>query len=210
MARYWVAIGLVALAVGGLFRAAAQTHRPLLEMAGTIGVLLLGVLGTVAIAQQQIRSGRERLEEALQSLGEGVILTDWADGRGPAQAPDYLLVAPGGVVAVVADAMPNTVRGRKAAARMARVRERAQAAAAWVAAQAGELLPPGVAVQPLVVLTRRQVQPEDAGDPPVVNPEDLASHLAGLQFPGPLDREACIRITRHLRRQAEAALAARR
>lgn len=203
MTRYYVVLAVLALAVGALLQAFSRSHAPLQEMAVTIGVLLIGVVGSLAVSRFQTDRGRERVEQALKDLGPEFIITDWAEGRGPAAAPDYLVVAPAGVAAVVTDPMPQSTWRRLVPRRLAQARARGVARAAWAAeAAAGLSLP---ALVPVVVLTRRVVSPDDevAGEVAVVNAEQLADQLRQLAAPERLTQEERLRITRHLRRVAE-------
>lgn len=220
MTRYLVALGVIALAVGALFRGAATFHLPLLKMAGTIGILLFGVFGTAALQRFQVTSGRKEVEAGLLGLGEGYIITDWSEGSGPPAAPDYVVAAPAGIAAVCVDAMPNTGGGRRVEARIARSRQRAQQAARWVAEHLPRPEKPAepVPVMPILVLTRYRAPAGQTQAPeaqtaawaedtvlPVVNPEQLGRTVQRLAAPDRLPLEERYRLTRILRRTAPGA-----
>ncbi|MCG0238253.1 MAG: hypothetical protein L6E13_03005 [Firmicutes bacterium] len=210
MTRYWIVMAILALAVGGLFQAVARYQIPLLKMAGMIGLLLMGVVGSLAVSRQQTDRGRRRVEAALKALEPDFIITDWAEGRGPAAAPEYLVVGPGGLAAVVLDPMPQSTWRRRVPKRLAAARDRARAAAEWVVATgraAGVTVPPPL---PVVVLTRRLVEPgeEEQGGVLVLNPEHLGDRLRQLGSPERLDAQERVRITRRLRQAADRQAAA--
>jgi hypothetical protein len=207
MRRYIITMLVMALLIGSLFRAAEDTGVRLMKMFGTIGVLLFGVVGTLAITRWQSRQGLKEIESALKSLEPEFLITDWSyQGEGK---PDYLLVGPFGLVAVTLDDTPQSTRKKSAEQKVARARERAVAAGRWVQKQLAELssrgkdLPEGLQdlpVVPLLVLTRRRAEPSDsAEDVTVLNAEGLARHIRSLSDEDRLDSPARIKLTRMLR-----------
>lgn len=207
MTRYWVTLGVLALAVGALWRAAFQFHIPLLEMAGTIGVFLLGLILSLALTRQQTLTGRKATENVLTALGPLFVVTDWAEGYGPAGAPDYVVASPAGIVCITLDTMSNAVKGRKLEARLARARERARQARQWVQERLPGAAPEAAApLQAVLLLTRKMVAGgESQEDVPVLNPQHLQELFAQLIAPERLTGEQRIEITRQLRKVAGAA-----
>lgn len=198
----WGTVALLAgaLAAGALLRAATAAATPMVRMAATIGLFVLGLAGSVVLARSQFHAGRRRLERALVGLGPAFVITDWAGGRPAPEAPDYVVVAPAGVLAIVLDDSPA---GRSAARRLGRARERAQRAAGWVAAVARGDLPEGAVVEPVIALTRRPASPADRqGTVPVLEPEETGAYARRLGEPERLSADQRFRVTRRLRRWA--------
>jgi hypothetical protein len=206
--RYIIGVVITAVLVGSLFRAADDTGVRLMRMFGTLGILLIGIIGTLALTRLQSRQGLKAIEAALKSLEPDSLITDWAyQGKG---RPDYLVVGPGGVVAICLEEMAQSTWKGRAAHRVARARERAQASTRWVMERlhkGAHTLPgpisdllPQVAVRPLVVLTRRKTLAEyTADDVPVLNPEEAGEHVRSLMQLGVLDHSARVELTRVLR-----------
>ncbi len=203
MTRYWVTMAVLALAVGALWRAVSLYNIRLLEMAGTVGIFLLGLVGSLAMTRQQTLTGRKAVETVLTALGPLFLVTDWAEGSGPADAPDYVVVSPAGVLAICVDPVPNTTKGKRLAAKLEQARRRAARTGQWVQ----ERLPEDAAATPLqsvLVLTRKRVEgSESREDLPVLNPDHLQELLQQLTTPERLTEAARIQITRQLRKAAE-------
>lgn len=204
MTRYWVTMGILALAVGALWRAVSLYHIPLLEMAGTIGIFLLGLIGSLALTRQQTLTGRKAVENVLTGLGPLYVITDWSEGSGPAGAPDYLILAPAGIIAITVDHMPDWTRGRKLAARLEQARERAHRAGKWVSERLPGTAPDAAApLQSVLVFTRKRVDgSESREDLPVLNAEHLRELMGQLVTPERLTAAQRVEITRHLRQKA--------
>ncbi|BDG62106.1 hypothetical protein [Caldinitratiruptor microaerophilus] len=198
----WGTVALLAgaLAAGALLRAATAGATPMARMAATIGLFVLGLAGSIVLARSQFHAGRRRLERVLVGLGPAFVITDWAGGRPAPEAPDYVVVGPAGILAIVLDDSPA---GRWAARRLGRARERAQHAAAWVAAVARGELPEGAVVEPVVALTRRPASPADRqGAVTVLEPEEAGAYVRRFEEPERLAADQRIRVTRRLRRRA--------
>lgn len=204
MRPYLIALAVIALLVGSLFQAAEATGVRVMRMFGTMGIAFFGIVGSLMITRWQSRTGLGGVEKALKGLEPDCVITDWAHntkGR-----PDYLVAAPGGLVAICVDETAQSVRSNKAGSRLARARARVQASAQWLMDAIGEQPGTDSASPPvgaLLVLTRRQAEPEDSADGvTVVNPEELAERLAEYRAPGVLDEAARRRLTRHYRQLA--------
>ncbi len=199
MQGYVVALLLIAFLVGSLFRATEVTGMRIFNMFATLGIVLFGVVGSLALARLQQRSGQRSVEEALKALEPDWVITDWSDA--PGERPDYLLVGPAGLLAVCVESAPGPARSARAKRRLASSAERARRCAAWVRAALAEFPDAaGLPVFPLVLLSRmRAPEGEQAEGIPALNPERLAGFVAGLD-PGPaLSRPLRFRITRRLR-----------
>jgi hypothetical protein len=214
MRRYLVTLGFMAILIGALWKAAEVTgFRPLRETA-YVGVLFFAVFGSMAAGRWQSREGQRALESALKELEPEGVLTDWSterDGR-----PDYLVVGPGGLVAVTVDHLPQSAFRGRAERRVAASRARTQAAVRWLrdrlsarsaevrTAVAGSELP----VTPVLVLTRRRAQPEYTQDGvKVLNPEDLATFIRTTWAEERLDQPARFHLTRLLRAEGKSVAA---
>jgi hypothetical protein len=206
--RYVIVLAVMAVLIGSLFKAGAQTGVRLMNMFATIGVFLFGVVGTLALTRWQSREGHKAIEAALKSLEPTWLITDWAHNGGG--KPDYLLVGPGGIVAICVDETPQSSWKRTAIRKVARSRERTLAAVRWLrdrlsamGADATALVREGtneVPVTPLVVMTRRQAVPDyTAEGVTVVNPDQLAAHIRGLGERELLDERTRIKLTRTFR-----------
>lgn len=208
MRRYIIGMAITALLIGSLFRAADDTGVRLMRMFGTLGILLIGVIGTLALTRLQSRHGLKAIEKELKSLEPEAVITDWAyQGKG---RPDYIVVGSGGVVAVCLEEMAQSTWKGRAAQKAVRARERAQASAHWVTerlkkstealpAPLGDLLPQ-VAIHSLVILTRRKTLAEYSAEAvPVLNPEQAAEHVRSLMQADLLDHSARVELTRVLR-----------
>lgn len=195
MRRYVIGLVFTAVLVGSLFRAADETGVRLMRMFGTLGVLVLGVIGTMALTRIQSRQGLKEIEGALKSLEPDAVITDWVyQGRG---RPDFLVVGPGGITAICLEEMPQSTWTRVAASKVARGRERSMAAAAWVRERLAEQAVP---VHPLLVLTRRRALPEyTTAEVPVLNADGVAEQIHSTWQLALLDPGERFRLTRSLR-----------
>lgn len=208
MRRYVIALVIMAILIGSLFKAADQTGIRLMAMFATIGIFLFGIIGTLAINRWQSRSGLKDIETALKSLEPKCLITDWAyQGGGK---PDYLVVGPGGIVAICLDDTPQSTRAKRAAALVAKGRDRAQGSVRWLwdrlSAAAPGLTPPlGESVQempvtPVLVLVRRRALAEyTTGGVAVLNAEQLAESLRSVSERNLLEEPARVRLTRVFR-----------
>lgn len=206
MRPYVIALGVMALLIGSLFQAAETTGIRLMRMFGTLGILLFGIVGTMAISRWQSRAGLQTVEAGLKSLEPECLITDWAhQGKG---RPDFLIVAPAGLIAITLDEMPHTVKGARAADRIAKARQRATDSVRWLRDQMTCGFGDGTSVSEIpvsafVVLLRRQAKPEDTSEGvTVLNPEELSSKLGGFKVPVTLDERLRIKLTRHFRHAA--------
>lgn len=198
MRRYVIVLAIVAVLVGSLFRAADETGVRLMKMFATLGIFLFGVVGSMAITRLQSRAGLKELEGALKSLEPDGLITDWAHQGGG--KPDYLVVGPGGLVAVCLDETPQSTWARLAAGKVARGRERVLSAARWVREQLTDAELP---VETVLVLTRRKALADYAADGvAVLNVENLSGHIRARWDRELLTEQARIKLTRHLRQAA--------
>jgi hypothetical protein len=195
MKRYWIVAGVLAVVSGALFRGAAVTGNPFFEMGATIGLVLVGATAIGGVVRWQSSQGHKEVESALLSLGDSFIITDWASAKGP--VPEYLLVAPAGIVCVLTDDMADGLPDTRAQQRLAAAAQRCRTAVQWVQEHAG--LEPDIPVQSVLVLTRRKADNVAAEGISVLNPEHLAGHLKRYETPVRLDRAAQIKLTRKLR-----------
>jgi hypothetical protein len=200
---YLIALAVIALLIGSLFQAAEATGVRVMRMFGTMGIALFGIVATMMIVRWQSRTGLGDVERAIKSLEPEGLISDWAfQGRG---RPDYLVVAPAGIIAICLDETAQAVREKKAVHRIAKGRERVKESVRWLRDRMGTGLTLGDGVRELkvgayLVLLRRKARPEDsADDVAVVNPEELAERLAGFRAPAVLDHQARIKLTRHFR-----------
>jgi hypothetical protein len=203
--HYIITLLVLAFLIGSLFRGADVTGNHFMKMFGTIGILFFGIVGTMAISRWQTRQGLQEVESELKALEPEAYITDWAyrrDGR-----PDFLVVGPTGLLAVCLDETAQSVKGAKVAGRVEKARARARAAAEWVrkhvsgrAEGLGSLNGLGdLPIRPILVLTRRKVLPEFAGDGvAVVNADQLRSEVAPSSG-ALLDPAMRVKLTRLLR-----------
>lgn len=197
MRRYVIVLAVMALLIGSLFRASEQTGVRLMNMFATLGIFMFGVVGTMALTRWQSREGLKVVEAAVKSLEPGWIITDWAlQGGG---RPDYLLVGPGGLVAICLDETPQSAWKGRARNNVARARQRAEAAARWLRERLpGE--PADLPVAAAVVLTRRRAEAEYSADGvTVMNSDALREHVQSLWQENVLDERTRFQLTRSLR-----------
>lgn len=197
MRRYVIGLVLTSVLVGSLFKAYTQTGNHWMAMYATIGIVLFGLIGTLGINRLQTRTGLKELEGALKSLEPEAVLTDWA--LQPGGRPDYLVVGPGGIVAVTLSETAQSARAKRAAHLIARACGKAQDGVRWVRERL-EPAAPGVPVAAVLVLTRRRATPAyTTGDVTVLNPEQLAGHIHSLWEQSRLSEADRIKLTRMLR-----------
>lgn len=208
MRRYIITLLVVAFLVGSLFKAADQTGIRILKMFGTIGIFLFGVVGTLALSRWQSREGLKEIDDALKLVEPEGIITDWAfrwDGR-----PDYLVVGPGGLVAVCLEDVAQSVGDRRAREKIVKARERANASVRWLRDRlngaAPELKTPlgdliqEIPVVAIVVLSRRRTVEAYAADGvAVLNAVQLSNYLRSTFRSTLLDERTRIRLTRLFR-----------
>lgn len=206
MTRIMVLTALVAFVVGALFKAHAIFGFKYLNMAGMIGLVIVGAGGTMALTRWQAAVGRRAVEIALISLGPGYIITDWAEGRGPRGAPDYVVIGPGAIAAITLETVGGTALRRLARNRIATASQKATVAATWVKDRLGETgIGDSVPIVPVVVLTRRRATPPDTASGAVVaSPHMLRGELDFLAVPERLDESERVKLTRTLRRHGRA------
>lgn len=199
---YLIALALIALLVGSLFQAAEATGIRLMKMFATLGILLFGIVGTLMVTRWQTRTGLGAVEQALKSMEPEGLITDWAF-KDKAR-PDFLVVAPAGLVAVCVDETAQSVRPKKAASIIGRARARVQSSVRWLQDQMGNGADleavPEIPVEAFLVLTRRKAQAEDSVEGvTVVNPEELTERLEAFRTPVVLDEAFRVKLTRHYR-----------
>jgi hypothetical protein len=197
MRRYVIVLVFMAILIGSLFRASADTGVRLMNMFATIGIFLFGVVGTLALTRWQSQNGVKDVQAALKALEPEWVITDWA-GQGGGR-PDYLLVGPSGIVCVCVDETPQSTWARFAQKRVARGRERVLGAERWVRERLGsaETLP----VATVLLLTRRRAEAEYTADGvTVLNPLALTDHVRPMGGAEPLlDQRERFDLTRKLR-----------
>lgn len=179
-----ITAAVVAYGVGSLFRAYTTTGIALYRMFGTIGIVIIGYLGTRVIVASVTAEGRRKLREALADLPEGFLLVPQValtDGQGRKVDVEYLIVGRGAVHLLAVDETPPHTRSRGRLQRRQRM-----AARLWQAYRLCHQLLRGqginnYAVQPALLATLAQPA-QDQSTPmvdglPVVAPEQLAQHL---------------------------------
>lgn len=203
MRWYVVTLLLIAFLVGTLFKATEQTGMRIWNMFATMGIVLFGLVGSMALTRLQRRSGLKHVEAALKRLEPEWVITDWAGQGG--DRPDYLLVGPNAVALICVDEMAGSTFAWRARQLVERSRRKAIGAAEWVRSQLGQ---PGVEipggaelpVQPLVLLSRRKALPEYSADGvTVVNADQLVEHLRSGQGATLVDQPTRFRLTRFFR-----------
>lgn len=198
--RYVIVLVLMAILIGSLFRASAETGVKIMSMFAYIGLFLFGVVGSLALTRLQSSHGLKAVQGALKSLEPDWLITDWAYRGGG--RPDYLLVGPGGLVVICLDETPQSTWPFRPQRRLIRSRERTQAAVRWLrdrlsgTAADGEELP----VTAVMVMTRRQAEADDSiGGVTALNAEQLAEHIRALGAAELLDQRARVSLTRTFR-----------
>jgi hypothetical protein len=195
--RYVIGLVLTSVLVGSLFKAYTQTGNHWMAMYATIGIVLFGLIGTLGINRLQTSTGLKELEGALKSLEPEAVITDWA--LQPGGRPDYLVVGPGGIVAVTLNETAQSARAKRAAHLIAKACGKAQGSVHWVRERL-DAVAPGLPVAAVLVLTRRRAVPEHStGDVAVLNPEQLAGHIRSLWGQSRLTEPDRIKLTRMLR-----------
>lgn len=200
MRAYLVIMGCIAVVSAAMFGLANRWGARIYNMWAWFGVAAFFVVGAVAVADWQAAEAYRRLKETLKRLEPRVIITDLSERKRPgrkaaAQAapPDLVLVAPGGVAAVVLDDLPDHASEQRAHRQLKVEAERARAGAEWLRGKQGEARPPVVAV---LVMMRRLSSRDDV--PPgvaLVNPEVIPAWLEAT-LPGTvLNREQQVRLT---------------
>lgn len=195
MARYWIVAAVLAVISGALFKGAAYTGNPFFEMGATIGLVLVGATAIGGVVRWQGNQGRHGVEDALLTLGDSFLITDWVPAKSP--FPDYLIVAPGAVVAVVLDDMADALNETRAQAKLSQAHTRCQKAVQWVEEHADHEAE--VPVLPVLVLTRRKAEDMAVEGLAIVNPEHLSGHLKQYEALERLKRADQVKLTRKLR-----------
>lgn len=197
MRRYVIVLVFMAILIGSLFRASADTGVRLMNMFATIGIFLFGVVGTLALTRWQSQNGVKDVQAALKALEPDWVITDWA-GQGGGR-PDYLLVGPGGIVCLCVDETPQSTWAMFARKRVARGRERVRSAENWVRDRLGSAQTPPVSAA--LLLTRRHADAEYTADGvTVLNPPALTDLVRPMGDAAPLlDQRDRFSLTRKLR-----------
>jgi hypothetical protein len=177
-------------------------------MFATMGIFLFGLVGSLALARLQRRSGQQIVETAIKALEPEWVITDWAGAGG--EKPDYLLVGPTGIAAICVDETAGSTFEWRARQLVGRSCRRAERSAEWVRSQlrrwSGD-----APVFPLVLLSRRKAQPDySEGQVVVLNPDQLADHLRSGGQPALFDQPARFRLTRLIREGAVGTVAGER
>lgn len=211
MRRYLMTLGLMAVLIGALWKGGEVTGIRQFREFASVGALFFAFFGSLAAGRYQANAGKKSLEEALKALEPEALLTDWSTERD--DRPDYLVVGPGGLVAVVVDDVAQTAFKARAGNKVIAARFKAEDAVRWlrdrlsadaVAAQ-GALDGAPLAVTPVVILTRRRALPEYSGDGvKVLNTEELASFIRSTWTEEVLDQPRRRRLTRLFRQEGTA------
>lgn len=208
MRGYLITLAILAVLVGSLWQATEKTGYRRMNEYAAYGIFLFGVVGTLAINRWQSRNGVKETEAALKSLEPDAIITDWAfQGGGK---PDYLVVGPGGLVAICVEDVAQTTRSGRASGKISKSRERVQSAVRWLRDRLNDAAPElkaplgdlvqEVPVAAVLVLTRHQAEEEhNANGVAVVNADQLASHIRRLWERDLLDQPTRVRLTRIFR-----------
>lgn len=211
MRRYLVTLGLMAVLIGAIWKGGELTGIRQFREVAYVGALFFGFFGSLAAGRWQSNAGKKALEAVLKSLEPEGILTDWSTEKG--DRPDYLVVGPGGLVAVVVDDLAQTAFRAKAGRKVAVARFRAEDAVRWLRDQLtarstavqGALDGATLNVTPVVVLVRRRALPEYSADGvKVLNPEGLAEFIRSTWTEATLDKPARVRLTRLFREEGTA------
>lgn len=190
-----ITAAVVAYGVGSLFRAYQTTGIGLYRMFGTIGIVIIGYLGTRVFVTAVTAEGRRKLREALESLPEGFLLVPQValtDGQGRKVDVEYLIVGRGAVHLLAVDETPPHTRSTGRLQRRKRI-----AARLWEAYRLCHRLLQGqgvanYAVQPALLATLAAPSDEPGAlvveGLPLVAPEQLAEHLEKYdQSPDPYE-----------------------
>jgi hypothetical protein len=211
MRKYLITLGFMAVLLGAIWKGGELTGIRQFKEAADAGALLFAVVGTIAAARWQANAGKKALEAALKSLEPEGILTDWSAEKD--DRPDYLVVGPGGLVAVVVDDLAQSTFKGAAARKVMAARFKAEDAVRWLrdqltarsAAVQGALDGATLNVTPVVVLLRRRALPEYSADGvKVINPEGLADFVRSTWTESLLDKPARVRVTRLFREEGTA------
>lgn len=204
MKGYLLALALLAVAAGAFFRVADSSGVSRFREWAWISLLVFGLLGNAAIARWQRADARKRLWDAFAEIGPGFsVVQPGVPGPPGEDATEYVVIAPGGVIAMVLEEASNLTRAGTA-------RRRAAAAAASAAevlrvvvgaAPAGAL---GEARQEaVVVFTRRRISDLGSLDRAaeavrVLNPDLLAEYLRGWRAPERLPQAERLELRRRV------------
>lgn len=208
MRKYLITLGIMAVLIGAIWKGGELTGVRQFREAFDAGLLLFAIVGSIAAARWQANAGKKGLETALKSLEPDGILTDWSTQKD--DRPDYLIVGPGGLVAVVVDDLAQTAFRATAARKVAAARFKAEDAVRWIrdqltaksAAVQGALDGAPLNVTPVVVLVRRRALPEYTDDGiKVLNPEELAAFVRSTWTVEDLDKPKRVRLTRLFREE---------
>lgn len=197
MRRYVVTLLIIAFLVGTLFRATDMTGMRIWNMFATMGIVLFGLVGSLALTRLQRRSGQKNVEAAIKALEPDWVVTDWVGSGG--DKPDYLLVGPTGIAAVCVDETAGSSFAWRARQLVAKSRTRAARSAEWVRSQLRQSNSE-VPVSPVLLLSRRKAVAEYTDSQVVaLNPDQLATHLQSGEQPVRLDQPARFQLTRLFR-----------
>jgi len=198
---YLTALLVIAFLVGSLFRASELTGMRIWNMFATFGIFLFGVVGSLALTRLQQRSGIRSVQEALKALEPEWVITDWSHAA--AERPDYLLVGPGGILAVCVEDSPRALSAARTRRQVAAAAVRTLRAADWVCRRLAELDAGHLPVRPVLLLSRLRALPEYSQEGvPVLNPEGLAAFVGALAPAPTVSRPLRYRLTRRLREEA--------
>lgn len=179
-----ITAAVVAYGVGSLFRAYKTTGIALYRMFGTIGIVIIGYLGTRVFVTAVTAEGRRKLREALEGLPEDFLLVPHValtDGQGRKVDVEYLIVGRGAVHLLAVDETPPHTRSAGRLQRRKRI-----AARMWEAYRLCHRLLKGqgianYAVQPALLATMglpdQETGPGMVEGLPLVDPEQLVQHL---------------------------------
>lgn len=213
MRRYLVTLGLMAVLIGAIWKGAELTGLRQFREAASVGALFFAIFGSMAASRYQTTAGKSELEKALKALEPEALLTDWSTERD--DRPDYLVVGPGGLVALVVEDVAQTALKARAANRVVAARFKAEDAVRWLrdqlsadpAGAQGALDGAALDVTPVVVLTRRRALPEYSSDGiKVLNVEQLVEFVRSTWADEQLDQPRRVRLTRLLRQEGKATM----
>lgn len=171
-ARQLVPLLMAAFLVGALFRLYNITGIGFYRMFGTLGIVIVGLLGSRIVSSWQLKDATAGMHEVLDALPDTWTALERGAPIGVLGWQGYI-VGPAGTLAVTTLPVPNYTKGRSLRRAMDRGFARAQALAET--APAKHVVFP---VTPCVVLLRRRADEEARTDAP---PETLVLDMDGLR-----------------------------
>lgn len=155
LAFWFVLTGLIGLLIGAFFQAYARSGIGFYRMYGTLGLVVLAVVGTQAVRQLHALSGLRHVRNTLSGLRPRLSYVQGqrlARGLPPAS---FVVVGPGGATALLIDAMEPALSRWGKRLQDRRAARLAEQMAAALTARVGQLLPAGTSARAVVLTLRR-------------------------------------------------------